>query len=1263
MRILTLTFQNLNSLKGEWHIDFRHPAYANEGIFAITGATGAGKSTILDAICLALYGATPRLGDITQNKNDLMSRYTGECFSEVVFATHTGSYRCHWGQKRARKSPDGKLQSPKHEIAEFIDDHTQGKILEEKANLTKKQVEAITGMDFARFTRAMLLAQGSFSAFLQASSDERSPILEQITGTEIYSDISKKVHEFNRNADLALSRLTDKLDNTTVLSDEEEQILIGKKSQLLAQVTQRKTEIATLEQDKLWRNNLNTITAQLVNLTQQKSKLQQKTTEFAPQQIRLQRAFKALQIAGDVNQLGYISKQLTSQTADLTGFQQQLPTLTEQCQTAKLAWQQHHALLTTAEQAISEAEPLFNHIRELDSQRGQQQQQYHEANEQLGQLQGRIAKQQQAFGEQQQRLTQLENEQQQCLAKQQQIPNADELPQHLATLKELQKHAQTLNDEKTNLSNEQTRLKQQHANNQQIAQQLSQTISQLDSELNTANAQQHSLEQTLATLTNGQSIGELRQQGEQLWHAQNQANAIKQAVSEWQTNHTQSQQQQHELGDIATQLSDLTQQLTATNNERHHAEQRVDLLNRNLILLAKIQDLTQERERLIHGEPCPLCGATAHPFAHYQPTDTNDSTQQQWQQAKTQLEQLNQRIQQLRIEQNTLQQREQFLQQQISQLNECNQQLTNQLQADIANLPNAKDLVNTLQDLVMSVGKVNSNHPSLKNPFDEFLIKLAHYQQTIDEQSKALQQRLTHIEQQQTAYQTAQRQLAKLSEQHNQQLQQQTRIHSEQQHCEQRLGEIGQLLASNSDNQQQLQQRIDGLFAPFITPNALASDNQSQVTFEQRLANLENIWQQFQQLNQTLQQLNDHIIQAKQTLISLDSEKQNLSNNLAQWQQKHQTIGTILQDLNQQREREFGDKSVEAEQLRLTQAKNQAFQAWRNSEQALNELTQQQTLVQQHIETLNASITQLQASHGEQQRHVNERLQALGFIDEADYQSAMLADSERDTLQRLANELLEQQQRIDSLLTQAQTQQHALLATPRTELDFEQITELLDKAQFDLSQTQQELGGVEQLLASNQQLKHSQIELLQQIEQQRLEVKQWKDLHELIGSNDGKKFRNFAQGLTFNIMIAHANEQLRKMSDRYLLLANDKEPLMLDVMDNYQGGQVRTSKNLSGGESFIISLALALGLSNMASHRMQVDSLFLDEGFGTLDEEALDVALDTLTGLQQSGKLIGVISHIQALKDRISSQIQVVPMNGGVSQIVGMGVKQGNIVR
>ena len=139
-------------------------------------------------------------------------------------------------------------------------------------------------------------------------------------------------------------------------------------------------------------------------------------------------------------------------------------------------------------------------------------------------------------------------------------------------------------------------------------------------------------------------------------------------------------------------------------------------------------------------------------------------------------------------------------------------------------------------------------------------------------------------------------------------------------------------------------------------------------------------------------------------------------------------------------------------------------------------------------------------------------------------------------------------------------------------------------------------------------------------------------------------------------MIASANRQLQRMSDRYLLVQNPTLPLELAVTDNYQGGTIRSTRNLSGGESFLVSLALALGLASMASGKIQVDSLFLDEGFGTLDGDALEMALSTLSSLRDQGKIIGVISHVPALNERIGTVIRVKKESGGRSTVKGPGV-------
>jgi exonuclease SbcC len=163
----------------------------------------------------------------------------------------------------------------------------------------------------------------------------------------------------------------------------------------------------------------------------------------------------------------------------------------------------------------------------------------------------------------------------------------------------------------------------------------------------------------------------------------------------------------------------------------------------------------------------------------------------------------------------------------------------------------------------------------------------------------------------------------------------------------------------------------------------------------------------------------------------------------------------------------------------------------------------------------------------------------------------------------------------------------------------------------------------------------------------------WANLNTLLGSPDGKKFRNFAQSLTFEHLIALSNQQLQKMSDRYILKRTEAfdNPFQLSVIDRYQNNQERTSENLSGGEKFIVSLSLALGLANMAGKNMRIDTMFIDEGFGTLDSEYLDVAISALSNLQSEGKIIGIISHMTELKDRIATHIEVIPGGNGHSKI------------
>ncbi|WP_348548414.1 AAA family ATPase [Psychrobacter sp. KFRI-CH2-11] len=1300
MRLIELRLKNLNSLKGEWHIDFSDPAFLNEGIFAITGQTGAGKTTILDAICLALYSQTPRLGDITGSTNEIMTQGTGECSAEVIIEIDSTRYQCYWYQHRAHKKAKGNLLPIRHEISEV----KTGKILEEKKSKTSAYIQDLIGMDFNQFTRSIMLAQGSFAAFLKSDIGDRAAILEKITGTAIYAKISLNVHERHRTEKEALGKLQAGVDSLSLLSPEDEKRLAAELETLNQQQSKQRQRFKTLSEQLQWLEQVEQLQQSLASYQKDFAAAQHAQTAFTPEAKRLELANKALEIDSQFHKLGY-SRETVERIAD----EQQvlLNTIPHKQAAFQQATASLHSINSLTEQTSNDLQttlPIIIKARALDNDI----QQYGTA---LADDQQRKNALVHSIEELRQEISNHHQTEQQVKAKLSSIDKyfsanqaLNDLDTDMVTFDSSCGRLKTLLKDNAGLTTDKLAYDHKTSQLQAHFDKLSKRQAADELLIKDKREQLTGVQQQQAALIEKQSLASMRFEQEQV----DQINAqIAQASFKLQ-----------QLSDLACQIKNTKRSLPTLNEELTTlegliADHRSDIQDaklkrqekqEHLSLLQKVAKLEDYIAELENGSPCPLCGATEHPYGKHHPLldrshqDTSQhqpsktqQTQQQIAELETVIDNLEQDLSKHNIEYATKKQTLNNQQQQLVPLQQQAKTLHSDVQAYLSSLFEAKNnhseaiaaIIDPLTQINDNIDAATANlEPSL-SLLDTAKHDLTEHKQSLktivieyDNLTETAAQLSTAIEADEKKQQAVSHDINNLTTDIKLNSQ---KIDGIKDKITANFSELTPLLSTISAlvNKYPMDQHKAYLTTTLTTAlnTADLSDALTQLghSFDKQTVidsaecdhHIEKLRQQRSALSQLKQQFNEQKNSQQQLTNTLSSLTAQMETKQAQLHSDETTLNELerliahkvktIEQSKQDRTEIFADKDTDDEENKLRNAVDAAKDKQRVAQRQLDTVQQALEQLKSREQQLATELQSATTTLNTQQSIFTDLLAASDFVDEAAFVKARLPKEERDALHR-------RKVAIDTALHQAQLQldstQQALtqsLAAPMTNASRELLADQYQQIQTDIDELNQKIGAIDQKLKDNEQQKNTQAAQLIAIDEQRQKLQVWQQLHMLIGSADGKKYRTFAQGLTFEVMIGHANTQLQKMSDRYLLIHDDSNPLELNVIDNYQGGEVRSTKNLSGGEGFIISLALALGLSQMASHNIRVDSLFLDEGFGTLDEDSLDIALDTLTNLQQEGKLIGIISHVQALKDRILTQIKVEKLSGGFSQISGQG--------
>lgn len=1248
MKILAIRGENLASLAGPFAVEFQQEPLASTGLFAICGPTGAGKSTLLDALCMALYEKTPRLkaaaadvGQIadadvsitTKDVRNLLRRGTGEGYAEVDFEGNDGvAYRSRWTVRRARRKVTGRLAKTEMQLLQVADEQVVA-----SGNKTDvlKVIEEKIGLTFEQFTRSVLLAQNEFFAFLKAGEDERAMLLQALTGTDHFARISMRAHARNREEQKKVERIQMKLEDGAPLDAEARAQLKTERDAQHKVVAELEQTVKQIEKQLAWfaeweqagKREEETRTKHSEALTSQ-----EQAAERRAKLHRVEAVQAARPLVTDVDRLGKECETLTAQrdqlAKEMAAQDKEIDASEKKYTAAKARAQEAEAVGKKLAPMIKEAYDLDSRVRalapglnELERQVTEQKaavdalrKEHGEAHVALANIRkefadteawlGKHAAREKLAGEWLrwdglfQTATGEHRAQQTCLAEVRRLVlDVGRQEALVAVEEEKAKHAATELEAAKGILAEAGKV-----------------LDGLDR--SSFPARKREVEQRRKGLV------DLRQHWETLVRERDgHAELVKQGDT-----------LRGALDGYRKLLAGAVEQKAVAQTAAERAERDYEVVHQ-----ACGETAESLREALVEGDPCSVCGSVEHP----------------WHKAGAELAE---RLTALRDERDRC--RDAF-----HQIQQTEKTQTELIRKDEATLNDVGQRLSEVGKRLAEAEASWQDHPLMREVADVpdadraawFTAAL----DKVDADLKALEaedERYTEATKARDAAQKRVNDLQASSAVAAKAFEDAGKVLADLRHESKNIADkqrsSGQRLA---DTLAALEPSLEPLLADWrelweADPAAFHRARQDEALAWRRHK------EQYDKLSTDIQTatvsvdalakrrddavkqheaLEKQFHKDRQESADLESARGRLFVDTAYAGKPTDEVETLLQQ-----SLETTAKTVEEQRVFLDGLKETHRGLAGRLEQIRSQLGAQEKALGVATTALDEWMASFrQAPEGDPLLDAQGLRTLLAF-------SVDWIRMEREALRKLDEDV----EACRRLVEDKRKERDAVDARRPTEASKDEVTARHEESARRHGEEQKALSALDVRLATDDDRLKRAGSLLQELEKQQEIARLWGQLDHLIGSADGKKFRNYAQRMTLDILLQYANVHLRDLARRYRLERNE-DSLGLLVIDQDMGDEVRSVHSLSGGESFLVSLALALGLASLSSNRVPVGSLFIDEGFGSLDADTLRMAMDALDSLQAQGRKVGVISHVQEMTERIGVRVDVVKQPGSRSRV------------